>query len=324
MPVALLPLLLFLGFLPQRLADEPSVSIGLWYAGPGAQPPSTATSDVAALSRDLEMIHRAGYNAITTWVSWRQAEPARGAYALAGTERLIAAAATFELQVSVVVFTDPAPAWAAKVPNGEAGFVAYVARRLSLHRAVTRVVQHSTALDGSGRIKVGPGSGPDARLALWSAIARGERKLAFQGTDDPISAAVLSLGETAGVVTRNQSLFGPLRPRTEGVRSIAAEGGGATVEVRLLESPNALMIIGLNYAASPRKASVMFNPDIPEAIWQNLETGTQVNFVMGKTGPVLDHTFGPRDAMVLMIRKRIRQATGRMRRYFEWTAWSTA
>jgi hypothetical protein len=28
--------------------------------------------------------------------------------------------------------------------------------------------------------------------------------------------------------------------------------------------------------------------------------------VMGKGGPVLDHTFAPRDALVLMIRKKLR------------------
>ncbi|MBA2301533.1 MAG: beta-galactosidase [Acidobacteria bacterium] len=306
MRVALLPLVLLLGVLPQRLADEPAVAMGLWYAGPGAQPPSTATGDVEALRRDLAVVRRAGYNAVTTWVNWKEGEPTRGAYALAGTERLVAAAAEAELQVSLVVFTEPAPAWAPGVPDAAAQFFAYVSKRLSLQRGVTRVVQYSPALDRPGRIKVAPGSGPDARLAMWSAVARGERAVAFQGSDGPLSPTVLSLGETAGVITRNPSLFDPLRPRAEGVRSIAAEGGGAPVEIRLLESANALMIIGLNHSPSPRKATVSFLPDIPEAIWQNLETGTQVHFVMGKSGPVLEHAFAPRDALVLMIRKRLR------------------
>ena len=64
------------------------------------------------------------------------------------------------------------------------------------------------------------------------------------------------------------------------------------------------MIVGLNYAPAPRTVTVSFAPDIPEAIWQNLETGTAVSFVMGKTGPFLEYTFGPRDALVLVIRKR--------------------
>jgi hypothetical protein len=74
----------------------------------------------------------------------------------------------------------------------------------------------------------------------------------------------------------------------------------------MLESPDTLMIIGLNYAASPRTATIRFSPDIPEAIWQNLETGAAVSVVMGPKGPFLEHTFAPRDALVLMIRKQLR------------------
>ena len=76
--------------------------------------------------------------------------------------------------------------------------------------------------------------------------------------------------------------------------------------MRLLESAEALMIIGLNEAPAPRTVTIRFAADIPEAIWQNLETGTSVSFVMGKDGPFLEYTFGPRDALVLMIRKRRR------------------
>ena len=130
--------------------------------------------------------------------------------------------------------------------------------------------------------------------------------VAFEGADDPLDAAVLSLGETAGVVTRNQSLFTPLRPRDGGVVNVEAAAVGAPIEVRMLESGAALMIVGLNYSPVPRQATVTFSPDIPEAIWQNLEAGTAVNFVMGKTGPVLEYTFAPRDALVLMIRKTLR------------------
>ena len=74
--------------------------------------------------------------------------------------------------------------------------------------------------------------------------------------------------------------------------------------MRLLESSEALLIIGLNHAPEPQKVTIVFAPDIPEAIWQNLETGNAMDFVMGKTGPSLEYTFGPRDALVLMIRKR--------------------
>jgi hypothetical protein len=145
---------------------------------------------------------------------------------------------------------------------------------------------------------------PAARLAMWAAIARGERTVSFMSSDGSIGP-LLPLGETAGVITRNQALFAPLRPRTGGVTSVAA-GGGASIDVKLLESAQALMIIGLNYAPAPQTATITFAPEIPEAIWQNLETGTAVNFVMGKSGPFLEYTFAPRDALVLMIRKTLR------------------
>ncbi|HJR59716.1 MAG TPA: beta-galactosidase [Vicinamibacterales bacterium] len=305
MRLALLPIALCVSIASQEAAVEPIVSIGIWYAGPGAQPPSTNTADAEVLRRDLAIVRRAGFNAVTTWVTWREAEPKRGAYALAGVERLIAAAVEADLKVSLVVFTDP-PQWAgvAAQTKGEAEFLSYVTRRLGLQPGVTGIVRHTPAIDAApSRIRVAPGTAPDARVAMWSAIAGGEKAVAFFGTDDPLGA-VLSLGETAGVVTRNPALFFPLRPRAKGIVGIT--GNGPSVDVRLLESADALMIIGLNRAGSPRKATIQFSPDIPEAIWQNLETGTAVNFVMGKGGPFLDHTFGPRDAVVLMIRKKLR------------------
>ena len=78
------------------------------------------------------------------------------------------------------------------------------------------------------------------------------------------------------------------------------------MEVRLLESRDVIMIIALNRAAAPRRARIEFDPDIPEAIWQNLETGATVNFVMTKDGPVLEHTFAAHDVAVLMTGRKLR------------------
>jgi hypothetical protein len=288
-------------------AEEPFVAVGVWYAGPGAQAPATATSDVAALRRDLAIIRKAGFNSITTWIEWRAAEPTRGDYALAGLERLIAVAAEADLKAVVLVFVDPAPAWSGGHADAAGEFVEYVRKRLSLQRAVIEVARHTAAASAPpARIPVTASTAPGARLVMWSAIARGERRVAFAGASDPVGRDVLWLGETAGVITRNQALFAPLRPRSGGVADVTAESGAA-VEIKLLESADALMIIGLNYAPSPRKATITFAREIPEAIWQNLETGAAVSFVMGKNGPVLEHTFAPRDALVLMIRKQLRQ-----------------
>lgn len=285
---------------PQTPA-EPFVEIAVWYAGPGVRPPAQAAGDVDAMRTDLQAIRRAGFNTVVTWVRWSDAEPKKDAYALAGVERLIAASAAADLRVAVVVFPDP-PAWAGA--GADAGpFVAYAARRLSLNPAVSRVVAHTADVERT-RVELRD-SAPAARLAMWTAIARGERAVSFMA-DDGALAPLLPLGETAGVITRNAALFAPLRPRFGGVTSVASAGGGAPVDVKLLESADALVIIGLNPAAAPRTAKITFTTEIPEAIWQNLETGTAVNFVMGKEGPFLEHTFAPRDVLVLMIRKKFR------------------
>lgn len=283
---------------PQAAGDF--VEAGVWYGGPGARPPATATDDVEAIRTDLEAIRRAGFNTIVTWVRWSEAEPKRGIYALAGVERLIAASAAADLKVAVVVFPEP-PAWEGTAAD-PAPFLLYVRRRLSLHPAVVRVATFGPRVE-QARIDVA-GSPPAARLAMWAAIARGERAVSFMSNDGSVRP-LLPLGETAGVITRNQALFAPLRPRPGGVAAVAG-GGGASIDVKLLESAQALMIIGLNYAPAPQTVTITFAPDIPEAIWQNLETGTAVNFVMGTSGPFLEYTFAPRDALVLMIRKTLR------------------
>lgn len=156
------------------------------------------------------------------------------------------------------------------------------------------------------RIDVGPGGlpPPRARLAFWAAIASGARDVTLVPTAGDL-AGVLSLGETAGIVTRNEQLFAPLRSRPRGVREIRGAPRPA-IEIKLLESDETVVIVGLNYSASPTRVTIAFDADIPEAIWQNMETGTSVSFLMTEKGPELEHTFAPNDALVLMIRKKLR------------------
>lgn len=307
--MAMLALLISFAFLlpfsSQRSPEEPFVEVGVWYAGPGVQPPAMPAGELDAVRRDLAAIRRAGFNGITTWIPWRDAEPREGTFALATLERLVAAAVEADLKISVIVYHDPAPDWATAKPDAASRFVTYLSKRLSLRPGILRVVQHMAALDDPpSRILVRPGTAPDARLAMWSQVARGARQIAFAGSATTLSPDVFTLGETAGVITRNEALFGPLRPRDGGVLGVSGTGGGPGVEVRLLESAEALMIVGLHYAPAPTTVTISFAADIPEAIWQNLETGNAVSFVMGKTGPSLEYAFGPRDALVLVIRKR--------------------
>jgi hypothetical protein len=87
---------------------------------------------------------------------------------------------------------------------------------------------------------------------------------------------------------------------------VRIEGGHGHVETRFLESSDVLMLIGLNHGDAAERVTMTFAPDTQEAIWQNMETGSAVNFIAGPEGPVYSYSFRPRDALVLMIRKDIR------------------
>lgn len=301
------PLVCWLLIAPQGQAVEPFVPIGIWYAGPGAQPPGSPAGDLDVVRGDLAAIRRAGFNSITTWITWGEAEPKRGGYAFAAAERLIAAAAQADLRVDVRVFVAPVPGWSSDVQTDRARFVDYASTRLRLEPNVMSVEATEAPEAPPRPIRVGKGARTpvDARLDFWSAIARGAQRVMFMDAGGGAGPAVLSLGDTVGIVTRNQALFAPLSPREAGVRGVTG-ASGAPVDVKLLESADALMILALNHSPAPQRVTIEFAADIPEAIWQNLETGAAVNFVMGKIGPFVEHTFAPRDALVLMIRKKLR------------------
>ena len=87
---------------------------------------------------------------------------------------------------------------------------------------------------------------------------------------------------------------------------IRIEGGAGRVEARFLESSDAIVVIAINHGDTAEKVNFRFGPDVPEAIWQNMETGASVNFVQGPDGPTYSHAFGARDVMVLVRGKRLR------------------
>ena len=87
---------------------------------------------------------------------------------------------------------------------------------------------------------------------------------------------------------------------------IRIDGGAGRVEARFLESSSAIVLIAINHGDSAERVTFKFGPDVPEAIWQNMETGSAVNFVQGPDGPTYLHSFGARDAMVLVRGKRLR------------------
>ena len=90
------------------------------------------------------------------------------------------------------------------------------------------------------------------------------------------------------------------------VPEVGIEGGAGRVEARFLESSDAIVLIAINHGEAAERVTLRFGPDVPEAIWQNMETGAAVSFVQGPNGPTYAHTFGPRDVMVLVRSKRLR------------------
>jgi beta-galactosidase len=87
---------------------------------------------------------------------------------------------------------------------------------------------------------------------------------------------------------------------------IKIEGARGVVEARFLESSDAMLLIAINYGSEPRQVTFTFAPDVPEAIWQNMENGAAVNFLQTTEGATYKRTFAGKDAMVLVRGKRLR------------------
>jgi hypothetical protein len=145
------------------------------------------------------------------------------------------------------------------------------------------------------------------REAAWTRIAHGARAIIFEDWNS-LQKNDTALGEAtafADTLARNAALYVPLRRvESTGDRAFTIDGGQDKVEAHWLESPDALLLIAVNHAAEPRDVTITFAPAIPEAIWQNMLTGSAVNFVAGPAGPVHTRTFAAHDVLVLMIRKR--------------------
>ncbi len=103
----------------------------------------------------------------------------------------------------------------------------------------------------------------------------------------------------SGELLQRLMAFGGVKPE------VRIDGGSGQVESRFLESAGAIVLVALNHSDAAQKVTFAFGPSIPEAIWQNMETGSQVNFVQGPNGPTYTHTFAARDAMVLVRGKRL-------------------
>jgi len=179
-----------------------------------------------------------------------------------------------------------------------------------IDRLIAGALDSSITIPASdiGLVPINERTDADAvREAAWTRLATGARAVIFDDwkalqNNDGALAEAAAFAET---LARNPVLYAPLRRvAPAGDRSFTIDGGQNDVEAHWLESPDALLLIAVNHAVEPRDVTITFAPAIPEAIWQNMLTGSAVNFVAGPAGPVYKRTFAAHDVLVLMIRKR--------------------
>jgi Beta-galactosidase len=122
-------------------------------------------------------------------------------------------------------------------------------------------------------------------------------------------------GEVAARGARYRMVLSDLSPPVQELLERTTRAGvgpevrvenGTQIETRFLESPDVLMLIAINHSDRAQRVTLRFTPDTQEAIWQNMETGANVNFVAGPDGPIHTSSFAPRGTLVLMIRKDLR------------------
>ena len=267
----------------------------------------TAAAGLEQMRSEIPALAGAGYNTVTVRITWREGEPQRGVHHLLPLDQIVAVASGAGLGVRIQVVTSLEPEWKKDGTNALAGeFFDYVQRRFGRRSGVLAVLPEMPATSGlHTTIELGDGGLPAARLAFWRAVASGARSFEIVGREDSLTADVLAFGNTAGVITRNEPLFAPLRAHGKEANAGLSISGGKVL-VTILESAQAIVIVACNTSSEVRTASITFPPQMPEAIWQNMEHGNSVHFVIGPSGPVLEHTFQPQDALVLAIRKTLR------------------
>jgi beta-galactosidase len=142
----------------------------------------------------------------------------------------------------------------------------------------------------------------------YSVVSVGSKSTLPKPAIDALKAYVAAGGTlvdgSTGSATDQQVV--QIAARAGVVPEVRIEGATGPVETRFLESSDVLMLVGLNHADTPQRVKMTFTPDTQEAIWQNMETGAAVNFIAGPEGPTYTYSFGPRDALILMIRKNLR------------------
>ncbi len=160
--------------------------------------------------------------------------------------------------------------------------------------------------EGIGLVTVGKdATAAQVRQEAWILVGRGYRGVLFDSwtTLRLNEEALAAAASFADVVTRNSALFAPLRQSS---RAVSVDPPTSDIVARFVESDEAVLLVAANVTDSVQRVTLKFGPDTPEAIWQNMESGSAINFVAGPEGPIYGRTFSPHDVVVLMIRKQYR------------------
>ena len=99
---------------PQREAFFP---MSVWYGGGKARAPMLEPDPLARQEtwrRDLQQIHKLGFNTIRCWIDWASGEPLEGQYHFETIEVLLKLAGQEGLHVIIQIYMDSAPAWVGK------------------------------------------------------------------------------------------------------------------------------------------------------------------------------------------------------------------
>ncbi len=161
-------------------------------------------------------------------------------------------------------------------------------------------------------VRVTPGA-PRFAAAVWRALARGSRAIAFDpgqragpGLTDPRGerlAWVRPATEFAGQVSANPRLLGSLGP---GPKVVLEAPAPRDLEVTLLDGGRAWVLVATNTAPVEVRAVARLPPGVPYALWVSLLDGGTMSMLREAGGARWTLTIGAGDARVYVIDKTLK------------------
>ncbi len=156
----------------QTPRPETFFPMSVWYGGGKARAPMLEPDPLAKREiwrRDLQQIHKLGFNTIRCWIDWSSGEPLEDQYHFETIDVLLALAQEEGLKVIIQVYMDSAPAWVGrKYPD-------------SLFVSSNGMAIHPESAPGYCRDH---GGVRDAELRFYTALAeRAKTSSAFLGWD---------------------------------------------------------------------------------------------------------------------------------------------